>query len=92
MIIMAVQMIQEVVIGALIIPVEMEEDSGVMMILTVDITSRIMEVDLLGVALEVVVGDQVHIQVCIYVRMFVCLYIRDMSLCVCMRPRLVYIS
>jgi hypothetical protein len=73
MAIMAVQMVQEVAIGALNIPVEMKEDSGVMMILVVDVTSRIMEVDLLGVALEVVVDDQVHIQVCLII------YVRDLT-------------
>lgn len=81
MIIIAVQMVQEVVTGALIIPVEMEEDSGVMMTLAVDITSRIMEVDLLGVALEVVVGNRVYIQVCMYVRSSVCLFVYILETC-----------
>lgn len=50
-----------VTFGAMIIPVE--EDSGVMVIL-VEVTSRIMEEDLIRVALDLVAEDQVHIQVC----------------------------
>jgi hypothetical protein len=83
MIITEVQTVQEVVIGALILPVEMEEDSGVMMILAVNATSRIMEVDLLGLALVVVVSDQVHIQVCMYVCSFVYILETCPFMCVC---------
>jgi hypothetical protein len=62
---MTIQMVQTEAIGAMIFPVEgVEGDSGVIMNL-VEVTSRIMEEDLLGVALEVVVvEDQFHIQVC----------------------------
>jgi len=62
MTIQGAQMVQELCGGVLTIPVKMEVDSGVMM--TVRVTSRVMEGALSEVALEVLAEDQAHIQVC----------------------------